>query len=143
MKTKTIIIAAIAFVSLTMTGFAQARYAPVDLAVPTITAGATSNSIAQLIDCRYQNNVAIQWKVNTAVMGAGTNLVANFGASVDGSTFSTNAFSITINATTAPNGVFVTNIALNGFGWLRLDSATSTGVAATNTVKYAIKRGAN
>lgn len=137
MKIVSLLIAACALAF--ATAASAQTYAAQSLTVPTIASGATSNSIAQVIDCRKQNNVPLQWKVNTAVMGSGTNLVANFGASVDGITFSTNAFSITINATTAPNGVFVTNLAVNGFGYLRLDAATSTGVAATNTVKYGIK----
>ncbi len=132
----------ISFVALSFNVFAldEPVYAPKSLTVPTVTSGSTSNSIAAGIDCRKQDNVTIQWVVNggTALL-AGTNLVANFGASVDGTSYSTNAYAILINLTTAPNGVFVTNLVVNGSGYLRLDSVTATGIIMTNVVKYGLK----
>ncbi len=131
------------FAVLSFNAFAQREpvYAPKALTVPTITAGSTSNSIAAKLDVRKQNTVTVQWVINggTALL-AGTNLTANIGASVDGISFSTNAYSILINATTAPNGVFVTNLTtVGGIGFLRIDAATATGIAMTNVVQYGLK----
>lgn len=109
-------------------------YAAQTLTVPTVTAGATSNSLAIVIGPLKQQNVALQWKVNSTTFAAGTNLAFNIGTSVDGLSFTTNTHSVLMTG-----NIIVTNIAVNGIGYLRIDSVTATGIAATNEVKYGIK----
>ena len=115
---------------------AQTRYAVQSLTVPsTVVEDTVTNAIGAVIDCRFQPNVAVL--INTT--GA-TNATFRFSTSIDGSTWATNQYVIGYGANTAPVPI-VTNIAVNGVGWLRLDSIAATGtIAATNSVKYAIKR---
>ena len=104
------------------------------LTIPTVAAGATSNSVAAVIDVRKQDNVALQWNCTSTTFAAGTNLSFNISTSVDGITYHTNRHAVTMTS-----NILVTNIATPGIGYLRIDSITSTGVIATNTVKYGIK----
>lgn len=108
---------------------AQAGYDVVPLTVPTVAADATSNSIAQVIACVGQQNVAISWSTGS------TNWVARLSASVDASRWQTNYYVFG-----GDSSVLVTNLNVKGVGFLRLDSVLSTGtIAATNTVSWGRK----
>ncbi len=113
--------------------FAQVpTYAPQTLYTTTVTAGATSNSVFAVLDCRKQQNVALMIKVSGC-----TNWTANLSASVDGIIYDTNHYSIGGTGAGAP---IVTNITVAGFGFLRLDSFSNVGsINATNNWQYGVK----
>lgn len=133
------VIALLFLASATLIASAQTpRYAPQSLTVPTVSGGGTSNSIAQVIDCRKQQNVTLSWTTGC------TNVTVRLSNSVDGVNYQTNylvwAFTNALPTTTY---CVTTNIPTSGFGYLQLDSvATVGGIAATNTVSYAIKSNA-
>jgi hypothetical protein len=104
------------------------------LTVPTVAAGGVSNSIAQLVDCKQQN-VALSWTTGS------TNVVARFSASVDATYYHTNYYVLQLGCTTlGTEQTTITNLAVAGVRYLRLDSVTSTGTGnSTNTVSYGIK----
>lgn len=105
-------------------------YRPVTLSVPTVAAAATSNDVAAVIYCGNQKEVALSWNTGS------TNIVVRIGSSVDGSVYNTNAYILTI--TSFPH---ITNLTVNGVGYLRIDSVLSVGtINATNTVKYGLKK---
>lgn len=106
-------------------------YAAQTLTIPTVAAGQTSNSVAAVIDCRKQQNVAISW------LTTGTNVSFNMSKSIDGSVWLTNAYTVVGMSNAFPT---ITNINVGGVGFLRVDSVTSTGTTiATNTVSYGVK----
>ena len=115
---------------------AQTRYSSESLTIPTVTVtGAISNGIGAKIDCRFQPNVTLSWTTLS------TNWVARISSSVDNSNWQTNQFVIgNVDETLTPK-TLVTNLVVNGIGWLRVDSVLNTGtIGATNTVSYGIKR---
>lgn len=118
-------------------------YAPQShLSSYVVAIGATSNSVsstAGIIDCRKQQNVTLQWYIASPIFAETTNIVMRLSASVDGTTFDTNRWVLTASATTAPQNVLVTNLAVAGIGYVRVDSITATGIAATNHLKYGLK----
>lgn len=138
---KKLIVSLLALAALFVIGTAQAQvpnYKIQSVTVPTVTAGATSNTLAVVLDCRKQQNVTLSWTTGC------TNVSVRLGNSVDGVNYQTNyvvwAFTNALPATTF---TVSTNIPTAGFGYLVIDSVASTGtIAATNTVSYAIKSSA-
>lgn len=113
-------------------------YGAQTLSVPTIvtataTAGNGSNNLALVMDVRKQGYVGLQVRTGC------TNNLLNFGASVDGITYSTNY--ITVGWTNAKVlYTMTTNLDCRGIGYLRLDYVEALGtIDATNQVKYGVK----
>lgn len=136
---KKILIAFALVAALALPALAQntPTYNPQSLSVPAVaTAGTATNGIAAVIDCRKQQNVALQLNP-----GGATNTTWRFSASVDGSTYLTNYYVIGItNLPTLNAGLVVTNLNVAGVGYLRLDSILAAGtINATNTASYGIK----
>jgi len=144
---KRFVFAVIALTALAI-GLEAQSYSTVNLLNGTtdrIVAGATSNysTAAFTADVRKQKNIGIllSWKMT----GSGTdNTVITFERSLDNSTWDgTHTFALT----KANNGTTVvtvgTNLALNGFGYIRLKSIVNgdSGDAVTNLLlQYAIKQ---
>ena len=123
-------------------------YAAQTITVPIVASGNTSNSYqagvlqagwAPVMDVRKQQNVAIQWNLQSTTLVTGTNVIFKLSDSVDGLSWNTNKYSVAVNIVNAPNNVLITNINCAGVGYLRVEQVTATGVAATNEVKYGIK----
>ena len=129
-------------------GVQAQTYYPVTLLNGTtdaIVANTTSNysTAAFTADVRRQQNIGIllSWKLT----GTGTdNTVFTFERSIDNSTYDkTHMLVVTLANTGATAVTCGTNLALNGFGWIRLKSIVNndTGDAITNLlVQYAIKQ---
>lgn len=134
---KLLLLIGVATLFATITASSETVLASQTLSVPTVAAGGTSNSIAQLLTCKQQN-VAVQWTTGS------TNVTARFSASVDASYYHTNYYVIQFGCTTlGTDQTTITNLNVAGVNYLRLDSVLSTGTGnATNTVAYAIKIGA-
>lgn len=106
------------------------------LTIPNVTAGATSNGLARVIYVGNQNNLKLQWT------SSATNVVVRIGDSVDGSRFTTNAWVITFDTSTTPGRSAVTNLNVEGSGYIRIDSVAVGGtINGTNTVSYGNKPG--
>jgi len=111
-------------------------YAPQTALSSYIVSGSTqSNSIAALIDVRKQQNVAIQW----VSIGNATNTnTLSFSASVDGLTWDTNRYNVSVRD--KATSVMLTNITVAGFGFLRVENLTNlVSSPSTNTITYGVK----
>jgi hypothetical protein len=124
------------------------QYSPITILNGTtdrIVANTTSNysTGAFTFDVRKQRNLGLllSWKLT----GTGTdNTVFTFERSLDNSTYdATSTFVVTVANTGATTVTIGTNMALNGYGWVRLKSILNndTGDAITNLlVQGAIKQ---
>lgn len=113
-------------------------YAAQSVSVPNVAEGGTSNALALVIDCRKQQQLTLQFTVNSGV----TNEVYRLGASVDGLSYDTNHWVIGLSGATSTTTL--TNLNTLGFGYVRVDSAFNPGgspgsLTATNTLKYGLK----
>ena len=121
---------------------------PVDAQVPTyypntlltayqVTAAKASNNVA-VIDVRKQKEVAITW-----IRSGSTNNTMAISASIDGINYDTNRWVFTGDAfTNAPDttNLFLTNINVGAFGYLRVDRITNAGtINQTNWLFYSTK----
>lgn len=102
------------------------------IVVPIVAEGGVSNGLAQVIDVRKQQNVALELTVSPTTI---TNQIYRFSGSVSGQSWVTNRFVIG-----QAGGTIVTNLAVGPIGYLRLDSVTNPGPgSSTNTAYYSIK----
>jgi len=111
---------------------------------PATLATTVSTNLATplLIDVRKQNNVAFQVRFNQS--GASTsNVVYTLQSSIDGTYWDpTRVITLTFASTGATDVVGVTNVAINGVGYLRLVTIANTTAITTMTNKsfgYAVK----
>jgi hypothetical protein len=119
------------------------------LATYTIAASATSNAVftGYAIDCRGQQNVAVEWTQTLA--GAGSTVGGiTFVPSIDGSTKATTpSLADGFTMVTAPNGatpvITITNFNVKGYSYLLLYAQTNGSAnIQTNSVRYWVKRNA-
>lgn len=111
-------------------------YAPQVALSSYIVSGSTqSNAISALIDVRKQQNVAIQW---VSVGNATNTNTLSFSASVDGLTWDTNRYNVSVRD--KATSVMLTNITVAGIGYLRIENLTNlVSSPTTNTVTYGVK----
>ena len=112
----------------------------------TIAASATSNGVfssSYVIDCRRQQNVAIEWTQTLAGAGStvgGISLVPSLDGSTPASTPDNNGFALV----RAPNGttpvITVTNFNVKGYNYLIVSGVTNGSAnIQTNTLRYWVK----
>lgn len=110
-------------------GLRAAGFDSVPLTVPTVTAGATSNSITARIYPVSQEYVALSWNTSS------TNVTVRISAIVDEALPHTNYFVIGFGS-----GTTITNLNIGGIGVLNIDSVACTGtINATNSVSWGRK----
>lgn len=108
--------------------------------------GSTATNVAYVIDCKDQQNVAVQIIQGcTPVAQTGAIQVA-YSLSVDGITYSHPVYQI-FGVASSPytTNYITTNINCQGYGYLKIQWITNANAAnlfVTNTVKYAAKIGA-
>lgn len=116
-------------------------YVPNTAGLPTRLDIQTNRTALNLvIDCRKQQNLALQWKFNGDQAG-NSNVVLTISQSVDGINYGQTRTWTTASAGTATNLLF-TNYVVAGLGFLRIDSESSANDVAniTNqTLYYATK----
>lgn len=133
---KLFILSIIAALAALFTASAVAQtYEDVSLTIPNTVAGTATNGIGQVINCSKQQNVSLALTTTGA-----TNVLYRIGASLDRTNWETNRFLV---AHAGGGTTLITNLNVGGIGYLRVDSLTVTGtIAATNSLVYAVKRGA-
>lgn len=116
--------------------FAKAQvptYVPNSVGLPTRlqTAFATNFAAPYVIDCRKQQNLALQWKFNGDQAG-NSNVVLTISQSVDGISYGQTRTWSTASTGTSTNLVF-TNYVVAGIGFLRVDAESSANDVANIT----------
>ena len=141
MKLNSLLIAAASAVAFIYTASAQLVTLPTIL----VGSGVTSNTPAGsfVIDCRRQQNVAIEW--TQTLGGAGTSLAGvSFVPSIDGTTLAAspdnNGFVLARAAAGGTATTVVTNFNVKGYNYLVLYYITNGNAQAmTNTFRYWVK----
>jgi hypothetical protein len=141
MKLNSLLIAAASAVAFIHTASAQLVTLPTIL----VGSGVTSNTPAGsfVIDCRRQQNVAIEW--TQTLGGAGTSLAGvSFVPSIDGTTLAAspdnNGFVLARAAAGGTATTVVTNFNVKGYNYLVLYYITNgNSQAMTNTFRYWVK----
>lgn len=120
----------------------------VELSPVVVAANVTSNTPVGVvtIDCRGQQNVAVQWTL--ALSGSGTEVMGlRFQPSADGSTLPSTpsisqAYTMAIAANGATPVVVSTNFATLGYPFVHLYYATNGNATRTmtNTIKYWVSK---
>jgi len=118
-------------------------YVPVALSyMPATLATTVETNLATppIIDCGNQKSVAVAFSFNQASAST-SNVVYVLDASVDGSVWDTNnQFTVTIPSQGATRVDIVTNITVNGIGYLRLRAIRNT-TAITTMTNFGVKYG--
>lgn len=112
--------------------------------IPVVYNSVTTNMAGTatiVIDCRRQQNVAIEW---TMLTSGSTLSGIRFTPSLDGSTLATsvhdNGFSMARAPVANTPTVVITNFNVKGYNYLVCDYITNGSAAAlTNTVRYWVK----
>ncbi len=135
---KKFILILVGLVALASSSMAQSPiYAWQSLSVPAlVNVNTVSNGVNAVLNVGKQGNVALS--VNT---GIGTNITYRLSASVDGTTWHTNYYTLNFNAAAVATQPTITNISCLGIGWLRVESITnaSATLIATNSISYGVK----
>lgn len=112
--------------------------------IPVVYNSVTTNMAGTatiVIDCRRQQNVAVEW---TMLTSGSTLSGIRFTPSVDGSTLATSPHDNTFSMARAPVAntptVVITNFNVKGYNYLVCDYITNGSAALlTNTIRYWVK----
>lgn len=119
-------------------------YGTITLTTPTIIAASTASNTTQVVDCRYNKNVAFTFGFKGANSGT-DNVTFALVPSLDGLVFDTTKVIPVIAAANGLTQVYVsTNIDMGAYGWVKLSYMTnaSAAVNVTNvTATAALKPG--